>query len=140
MRKSCNLIANIIVNTMVVHEEGGSCAHAKFTRLPCFTLLRRNSGDNSFHKKETMNSPCSSSISERILSFADMWDVDHPVLPRSYCRPNLSHCKLFGRRNHHEFVEFRFFKKTYCTRNTATTREDWTTLYHVISLKPIRPN
>ena len=25
-----------------------------------------------------MNTPCSSSISERILSFADMWDVDHP--------------------------------------------------------------
>ena len=48
VRKSCNLI----VNTMVVlHEEGGSGAHAKFTRLPCFTLLRRNSGDNRFHQK-----------------------------------------------------------------------------------------
>ena len=57
-----------------------------------------------------------------------------------YRRPNLSHCKLFGRRNHHDFVEFRFFKKTYCTRNTASTREDWTALYHVISLKPTRPN
>ena len=35
---------------VVLHEEGGSGAHAKFTGLPCFTLLRRNSGDNSFHK------------------------------------------------------------------------------------------
>ena len=42
---------NLIVNTMVVlHEEGGSGAHAKFTGLPCFTLLRRNSG-NRFHQK-----------------------------------------------------------------------------------------
>ena len=52
VRKSCNLIANLIVNSMVVlHEEGGSGAHAKFTGLPCFTLLRRNSGDNRFHQK-----------------------------------------------------------------------------------------
>ena len=28
-----------------------------------------------------MNTRCSSSISERILSFADMWDVDHPGPP-----------------------------------------------------------
>ena len=28
-----------------------------------------------------MNTHCSSSISERILSFADMWDVDHPGPP-----------------------------------------------------------
>ena len=78
MRKGCNLI----VNTMVVlHEEGGSGAHAKFTGLPCFTLLRRNSGYSSFHQKQTMNTRCSSSISERILSFADMWDVDHPGPP-----------------------------------------------------------
>ena len=81
MRKICNLIANLIVNTMLVlHEEGGSGAHAKFTGLPCFTLLRRNSGDNRFHKK-TMNTRCSSTISERILSFADMWDIDHPGPP-----------------------------------------------------------
>ena len=62
-----------------LHEEGGSGAHAKFTGLPCLTLLRRNSGDNSFHEKQTMNTHCPSSISERILSFPDMWDVDHPV-------------------------------------------------------------
>ena len=72
------------------------------------------------------------------------WSTCHaqsyPGLPRSYRRPNLSHCKLFGRRNHHDIVEFRFLKKTYYTRNTATTREDWTALYHVISLKPTRPN
>ena len=37
---------------------------------------------------------------------------NYPGLPRSYRRPNLSHCKLFGRRNHHDFVEFRFLKKT----------------------------
>ena len=97
-----------------------------------------------------MNTLCSTSISERILSFTDMWDVDHPgppamhkiilVYPGRIAGPTFSHCKLFGRRNHHDFVEFRFFKKTYCTRNTATTRKDWTALYHVIALKPTRPN
>ena len=51
-KKSCNLVANLIVNSMVaLHEEGGSGEHAKFTGLPCFTLLRRNSGDNRFHQK-----------------------------------------------------------------------------------------
>ena len=28
-----------------------------------------------------MNTRCSSSISKRILSFADMWDIDHPGPP-----------------------------------------------------------
>ena len=95
-----------------------------------YSLLVLYIGKNTFIRRHVGRRP----------SWSTCHAQNYPGLPQSYRRPNLSHCKLFGRRNHHDFVEFRFFKKTYCTRNTATTREDWTTLYHVISLKPTRQN
>ena len=67
---------------VVLHEEGGSGAHAKFTGLLCFTLLRRNSGDNSFHQK--INNEYSMLvlyIGKEYFPFAEMWDVDHPGPP-----------------------------------------------------------
>ena len=81
-----------------------------------------------------------STATRQIVKGYSLSTQNYPGLPQSYRRPNLSHFKLVGRRNHHDFIEFRFFKETYCTRNTATTREDCTALQHVISLKPTRPN
>ena len=95
-----------------------------------YSLLVLYIGKNTFIRRHVGRRP----------SWSTCHAQNYPGPPRSQRRPNLSRCKLVGRRNHHDFVEFRFFKKTYCTCNTATTWKDWTALYHVISLKPTRPN
>ena len=127
---SCPPHACIASSTPYVEEREALTKSRSNSANNEYSLLVLYKGKNTFIRRHVGRRP----------SWSTCHAQNYPGLPRLYRRPNLSHCKLFRRRNHHDFVEFRFFKKTYCTRNTATTREDWTALYHVISLKPTRPN
>ena len=86
-----------------------------------------------------MNTHCSSSISERILSFADMWDIDHPGPPAMHkiILVHLPCTKLVGRRNHHDLVNSASSRKLTVpaillphakTGRHCTTSYHWTTL------------